>query len=351
MDNLLEKLDRYIIFFIIYTFVFFTFFKTLPYTIPFVLAFLFALILQKPTKFLARKFSLKPYLASLITTLVFYIVFFTIIGLILTSLISELISLTSSITTFVSSKNINIQNTYDYINKFYNNLNPTITKAIESNWNNVTKYVANFGTLTISFLLNLVTNFVSSIPYWIMLFLFTVISTYFFSRDISEFRNSNKVSPLFDSKYSKFWDVLNEIKRTLGNYVKSYMIVISITFVVTLIGFIIFNVRYAFALSVLCGILDLLPVLGIPIVYFPLIGYYAADKNYFAAIGILVWYIIVFITRQIAEPKIVSSSLGLHPVAVLAAFFIGLKAAGFMGMIFCIFLVVFFNIFRKVKIL
>lgn len=351
MDNLFEKLDRYVLFFICYTFVFFVFFNTLTYTIPFVLAFLFALLLYKPTRFLSQKFSLKPYAASLITTLLFYIIFFTIIGLILTSLISELISLISTINAYVSAKNINFQDTYDYINKFYNNLNPTITKAINSNWTNVTKYITNFGSATVTFLLNLVTNFVSSVPYWLMLFIFTVISTYFFSKDISEMRNSSKSSSIFNSKYSKFWDILNEVKKTFGNYLKSYLIVVSITFAITLVGFIIFRVKYAFALSVLCGILDLLPVIGIPVVYFPLIGYYWVNGNFFVAIGILIWYLIVFITRHISEPKIVSSTLGIHPVAVLAALFIGLKAAGFIGMIYCLFLVVFFNIFKKVNIL
>jgi hypothetical protein len=38
-------------------------------------------------------------------------------------------------------------------------------------------------------------------------------------------------------------------------------------------------------------------------------------------------------------------------VAVLAAIFIGLKADGISGMVFCIFLVVFYNILKKVKVL
>ncbi|MDU1443883.1 MAG: AI-2E family transporter, partial [Clostridium cochlearium] len=55
--------------------------------------------------------------------------------------------------------------------------------------------------------------------------------------------------------------------------------------------------------------------------------------------------------RQILEPKIVSSSLGMHPVSILAAIFIGLKAAGISGMFFCIFLVVFYKVLHNVKIL
>jgi predicted PurR-regulated permease PerM len=74
-------------------------------------------------------------------------------------------------------------------------------------------------------------------------------------------------------------------------------------------------------------------------------------NNYFAGIGLLILYALVFVVRQVAEPRIVSSSLGLHPVSVLAAIFIGLKANGIAGMFFCMFLVVFYNIFKKVNII
>ena len=136
-----------------------------------------------------------------------------------------------------------------------------------------------------------------------------------------------------------------------GNYVLSYLLIITVTFVETIIVFIIFKVKYAVILSVLCGILDLLPILGIGAVYIPLVIMYGLYHNFYTCIGLLVCYVIVTIVRQVIEPKIVSSSLGIHPVAVLAALFIGLKANGASGMVFCMFFVVFLNIMRKVKVL
>ncbi len=114
----------------------------------------------------------------------------------------------------------------------------------------------------------------------------------------------------------------------------------------------VFKVKYAVILSIICAIADLLPILGIGTIYIPLaIIYFFFIKNYIAAFGIIISYVLVSIIRQIIEPKIVSSSLGIHPVAVLAALFIGLKANGLSGIVFCIFLVVFYNIFKKVDIL
>ena len=137
----------------------------------------------------------------------------------------------------------------------------------------------------------------------------------------------------------------------LLNYFLASLLIIFITFCITLIGFLFLKIKYALVLSVICGLFDILPILGVANIYFPLAIIYIINKNYFAGIGLIILYAIVFIVRQIAEPKIMSSSLGLHPVAVLIAIFIGIEAAGLAGMLFCMFLIVFYNILKKVKVL
>lgn len=352
MEKSFEKLDKTLIFFITYTIVFLFFFKTLGYTIPFVLAFLFALLLRRPTRFIMKNLKVGSALASIITTVIFYSIFFLLLILLLTSLISELVTLSKSISNYINSQNISIIETFDQLQKYYNNLDPTIISALEKNFSNITTQFGKLVTGVVNWAVTFVTSILSSIPYLVMLFIFTLISTYFFTKDISASHNTEIFSSHFNKNGAKIIHVFNESKRMLFNYLRSYLIVISITFGITLIGFLVLGVDYAFVLSLLCGILDLLPILGMPIVYLPLIFIYGfIQHNYFVAIGLAILYSLVFIVRQVVEPKIVSSSLGIHPVAVLAAFFIGLKAAGIAGMIFCLFLVVFYNIFKKVDVI
>jgi len=65
----------------------------------------------------------------------------------------------------------------------------------------------------------------------------------------------------------------------------------------------------------------------------------------------IILYILAVIIRQVIEPKIVSSSLGIYPLAIIIAIFIGLKAYGFIGMIFTVFLVVFYTVLQKVGVM
>jgi predicted PurR-regulated permease PerM len=69
-------------------------------------------------------------------------------------------------------------------------------------------------------------------------------------------------------------------------------------------------------------------------------------KEYFVALGIIILYLIISVVRQVIEPKIVSVSLGIHPVLVLAIMFIGLKAYGFWGLIYLTMLVVSYKVLK-----
>ncbi|WP_392485934.1 sporulation integral membrane protein YtvI [Haloimpatiens sp. FM7315] len=350
MDLLIQKIDKVFLFLVIYTIVFLCFFSTLTYTLPFVLGILFALLLQKPTKFLINKLKIKNWVASLIVT----IVFFTIISIILiigiASLTKESIELLKNIQIYFNNNYDKILDQFTKLEKNFKNLDPhivsTVKDSVATNFSKAINLTLDITRKTLSLSL----AFFSKIPYLIMVVLFTLLSTYFFTKDLTEVK-TKFMNYIPENKSHRVYEIVNESKKMLGNYLASYLLIIFITFAQTLIGFLIFKVKYALILSVLCGIFDLLPILGIGAIYIPLIIIYLAAKNYFVAIGLLVLYVIVSIVRQIVEPKIVSSSLGLHPVAVLAAIFIGLKANGISGMFFSILLIVFYNIFKKVKLI
>ncbi|NLZ49553.1 MAG: sporulation integral membrane protein YtvI [Clostridiales bacterium] len=352
MEKTFEKLDKIFLFFVIYTVVFLVFFKTLSYTLPFVLAFLFAFFLRRPTRFLMRKFKFSGSLSSLITSVIFYTILFLALTLLVASIISEISALTVKLTKYISIQNISFEKTFEELQKHYSNLHPSITDAIESNLSNITTKLGDLVKQLLNWVISFISSLVTSIPYLAMLFIFTLTSTYFFTKDISSSHNSQIVTNHFNKNSTRILYIFNETKKMIFNYLKSYLIVIGITFLVTLIGFLIFGVDYAFILSLLCAILDLLPIVGMAMVYVPLIFVYAfVQGNIFKAVALGVLYLIVLIVRQIIEPKIVSSTLDIHPVAVLASFFIGLKIAGFTGMIYCLFLVVFYNIFKKVEVI
>lgn len=351
MDSLKDKADRLIIFAITYTLAALIFFRTLDYTLPFVLAFICAYIIRRPTVYLCSKFKLRKATSSLVTTVVFFAVIISGLSWGLTQLAQEAVNLGKNAHDYINLYMKDIVAAFDNIGQFYQNIDPSILAAIESNFStSITKFSNATVTLTGN-ALTMLLNLVASVPYILMVIVFTMLATYFFTKDFSAAK-TRLIGIIPAGKEEKLSSVLSETRRMLGNYAKSYGTVIGITFVETLAVFLIFRVKYAFMLSLLCAVFDILPVLGVGAIYVPVaLVSLLVYKNYFAGIGILVAYMAVVVIRHIVEPKIMSSSLGIHPVAILAAIFIGLKANGFLGMIFCIFMIVFYTIFRKVGIL
>lgn len=350
METLLKKVDRIALFFIVYTIIFLVFFKTLTYTLPFTLALVFSSILAKPTRFLVNKLKFKNALAALVTTVIFFVI---ITGLLfggISHLSEEAIQLAKNVQLYISNNPDLFSNFYDKIYGFYSNLDPTIISSIEKNFSTTLTKISNATFSITSVILGGIISFFSSIPYIFMVIFFTLISTYYFTKDITSAKDKMlKIIPT--GKNHKIFDTMNETKKMLVHYFLSYLIVVSITFVITLAGFMGLGVRYALLLSFLSALFDMLPILGMAMIYIPVAVVFLISKNYFAAVAILVLYVVAMVVRQIVEPKIVSTSLGVHPVAIIAALFIGLMSNGVLGMIFCVFLVIFYNVLDRAGVL
>ena len=72
----------------------------------------------------------------------------------------------------------------------------------------------------------------------------------------------------------------------------------------------------------------------------------ATNGNLSLGIALIILYIIVLVTRQLTEPKVVSNKIGIHPIFTLIAMYTGFKITGVLGLfIGPIILIILKNIF------
>ena len=100
---------------------------------------------------------------------------------------------------------------------------------------------------------------------------------------------------------------------TLFVCIRSYALIMSLTFVEL-------------------SIFDILPVLGTGGIMIPWVVISAFSGDYPLALGLLIVYVVITIIRNILEPKIVGSQIGLHPVITLCSMFIGVQLFGVIGL-------------------
>lgn len=345
-QDVVEKLNNIILFAVIYTAIFITLYLTMPYILPFVLGTIIALVSQRPINYLTSKFKVKRGLVGLIVVLIIFTILMSILGLAISKVVAELIELSSTLPKlFVQLK----EDSYKYLDMgaaYYKMLDPSIIESIKGSANKIFT-----GSLTAAaFIVNFALNILKSLPGIIMLFLFTLLSAVYISIDLP--RIKRKLFSIFNAKDSSTANnIIVEANKMLGGYAKAYLILISITFLITYAGTSILGLKYALVLSIITSISDLLPILGPGTVLIPVGVIHMITGSMIQGVGIVLIYIVLTVERQILEPRIVSSSLGVYPLAILAAIYIGVKSYGLTGMLFFVFLVVFYVVMQKVGLL
>lgn len=127
--------------------------------------------------------------------------------------------------------------------------------------------------------------------------------------------------------------IIDRIEYKLGRWVLGQMVLgivvgLSVGIILWILG-----VKYALALGLIAGILEVLPVIG-PLVSGIIGTLIALSQSFFLGIGALVMYVVIQqLENQILVPNIMKKATGLNPLVTLLAVLLGGRLAGFVGVI------------------
>jgi sporulation integral membrane protein YtvI len=175
-------------------------------------------------------------------------------------------------------------------------------------------------------------NWTSRVPGYLLHVMFTILFALFASVYYDD-ATGFIMRQLPEKRRSMVRDTLSSLKRTLVSYCGAYIKLSGITFVELLIGLSILRRSFSPIPALLIAFVDFLPVFGSGTAMFPWALIHLITGNYYMAIGIMIVYLIIFVVRQIVEPKIVGDQLGLNPLLLIGAMYIGYLSIGLLGMI------------------
>lgn len=119
----------------------------------------------------------------------------------------------------------------------------------------------------------------------------------------------------------------------IKQYLRAYSLLFLITFGEVFFGLALMRVRYSFFLALIIAFVDILPIFGVGTVLIPWAAIELLLGNNRMFTSLLILYAVVTVVRQITEPKIVGSSLGINPLLTLFCMFAGYNVLGVVGMI------------------
>ena len=303
--------------------------------LPFILAFIVSCISQKPVEFITSKtFLSKKWATTLFTIFLIIFLGFAIYGIIY-ALFREISVLSNNLTGEKAQEIlINIQSIIQILFEKFSNL-PFISsaeKSAESLFSYATESLSKLATGTLPHVLSGLMSFFKFFPGAVIFTTFMLISLFYIGFDYDKI-TSFLYFQLSDKTKSDFLEAKNTFTGTLRKIFKAYFLLTFITFTQLLCGFLILKIKYAFLLSLIICIVDLLPVLGTGTVLIPWSTICFLTGDFKRGIGLVVLYVVILVFRQIAEPKIIGANIGLSPLLSLISMYVGLKLFGVIGII------------------
>lgn len=188
-----------------------------------------------------------------------------------------------------------------------------------------------------AFTINLVLDFVKSIPFFLLSFVIYLYATYHFMRNGHKIIDFIKTyaSTLSSEDEHFLSSILRGLKRSFDVLFLSYITMSLIITAVSFVGYFVLGVPHAFLLAIITGLFGFLPIVGVWMVYVPIAAYMYYIGNIFAAAGIMAFGVVVLtiFIPLILQPYMGAKKSGVSALSILLGFFSGTVIFGAKGLL------------------
>lgn len=299
---------------------------------PFLVALAIAMPMQPVARKIAKRTKINRRFASVVLVLLCYLVLVALVALIVAGIASVVVDFANMLPDYFADtiqpaiENLG-ENLIDKLDKFVPNINEKVENAMPDIVSQISGTVMNFSVSVVTW----ASDVGSKLPGFLLGTVICVIASIFLAIDYDKAAQTvmNILPP-------KAREIILVAKRALGaivgKYLKSYMIILLMTFAEIAIGLLIVGIDKPIRIAALIAVFDILPIVGSGLVLAPWAIINIIQGNYGVGIGLAVLWAIVIVVREYAEPRIVGKQVGLHPLVTLVCLWVGLKLGGALGM-------------------
>ena len=183
----------------------------------------------------------------------------------------------------------------------------------------------------VAYFSRMIGTFLLRVPSVLLFTVITVIASVYFALDLDGI-NRALVAHLPEPIRRGAGRVGDAMLHGAAVYLRSYTILFFVTLGITLVGLLLFGVRYALLIAALVALVDLLPILGVGFVLLPWSAVSLLLGRAGLGIGLAALWLLITVVRQALEPRLLGGRLGLHPLLTLLSMYAGLKLLGILGM-------------------
>lgn len=296
--------------------------------LPFLAAWCFAAVLKKPVAFLSEKTKLPRAVFAVLfvaglTAAVFAVMIFAV---------SRALSEASRLLEQLSEDNAGTDAFWDFVRGAAAKIPFFGGEYLDELRDGIMSAVGGFLTEMLSKVPSLAASVASAVPGAVIFTVTLILSAVYMTADYRRIA-SFLVKKLPDKARERLFGMKKRMFSGAVGLMKAYLTIFLFTFGELSVGFAIIGRKYIFLPALAIALVDFLPVLGAGAALVPMAiaGFITGDTA--SGIGFLVLCGVISIVRQFIEPRLVGSSLGVHPLLTLASMYIGFRVFGFAGLI------------------
>lgn len=306
------------------------------YLYPFLIALIVSTVLHPVVSFCEKRWKIKRGLTTLIVLMLFFFLTFFTSYLLIKRIIHELTDLFMMIPSYsktISIMLLHIEKTY--LLPFYSYIQTVLPLTITNDFSLTAVFIdklqANMMQV-IEHIMMISSRFLSSFAYTSFILLSIILATYFMTKDyeliMKLIRNTipEKIKNLM-SRMKAY------AKQSVLGLIKTQIMIALLTVFISLIALSLFQVEHVLIMTSLIFIFDLIPYVGIGVIFLPWIIYSFFIGEYIVTIQLSALYILLIIIRQMIEPRLLAQNLGLHPLVTIVVLFLSINLFGAFGFI------------------
>lgn len=180
--------------------------------------------------------------------------------------------------------------------------------------------------------INSVLEFLTKLPSMLMILFIAFIATFFMSRDRDNIKGF-LVNIFPEDVQPKIANVFTQLNRSAVGYIRAMLILITISGIIAGTGVKLMGNQYALIVGAAAAVLDLIPIIGPALLFYPWILMSIIFGNFSQAFALFLLHLFLAGVRSASEGKIMGKSLGLHPLATMIALFSGYRIIGVLGFV------------------
>lgn len=300
----------------------------LQYLFPFLVGAVLAAIIYKPADFVCKKLRIKASAVRVLLVILFILAVILLGAFVISRLIKTVGLFFDDILNYIPRLTSLIDKLTTSFKGLFSSLPPgtfdTAKNVFLSALNSLAERLSGFFS---SFAATTAKN----APSFLISVIITIAASCYIAKDFDRLKKFLKeLIPI--EKYNIISQVKGIAERNILKAIKGYLIISSITFAELSVALLLLRVKYAVALAAVIALIDILPVLGTGTILLPWAIFSFLYGKTFFGIALILIYLIITVVRNLLEPKIIASQLGISPLFTLIFIFLGYKIFGVFGM-------------------